>query len=644
MGAGTPLAQVESPLTGVWCFGRAEVDAARGTLRFDGNLVPLDRSSFQVLLRLLRQPGEVIAKEELLRCGWPGRRVSDNSLPKAIGRLRHALQDPDGTLLRVEHGYGYRLALPAAPDLPPRVAAAVPAAAPGGGSDPATLPPAAAAAVEASSHGPHPPRRARLVRRAGLGLLLLAGVALLGTWWTQPPAAPPAASIAVLPFIDLSAGQDQGHFAQGLADQLLDSLARLPRLRVASRTSSFAYRERPVDIATIGRELKVATVLEGSVRKSNDRLRVTLQLIDSADGYHRWSQTYDRPIGELFAMQDEITRAVVGALKLELLPRELAETARRGTDVPEAWEQLLLAQAVFNDDETANRRSMRAYRRATELDPRYVDAWLGLADVLGHSGLYADTAEEALEGKREAQAAIDRALQLDPSRGEVWLLRGDLRYAHWWEWQGAEDDLERGRALLGADNPSYLLRLARLRAATGRHEEALALTARILELDPLSGAAATRGYHLLAARRYDEAEALLQQQVRVEPVDEHAHYYLGLIDLLRGDPRDALAHFENSAHVFRLTGAALAWHALGDRSASDRQLALLIERYGHLLPYQAAEVHAWRGEPDAAFAWLERSVELHDASLMYLRFDPLLDPLRQEPRFAALLARVGLAP
>lgn len=613
MGETTPPEQVEEPLHGIWRFGRAELDAARGTLQVDGRAVALDRSSLRVLLRLLQQPGAVVGKDELLRCGWPERRVSDNSLPKAVGRLRLALQDPQGELLRVEHGYGYRLALPTAP------------------ADPAT--------GGAPSPGPPPKTRPLLLALA----LLLAGVAWLAVGWRALPR-PAEASIAVLPFVDLSEQQDQRHFAEGLSEQLLDGLAHLPRLRVASRTSSFAYRDRAVDIATIGRELKVATVLEGSVRKSKDRLRVTVQLIDSADGFHRWSRTYDRQATELFAMQDEITRAVVGALQLELLPSELAAAARRGTDVPEAWEQLRLAQAVFADDETANRRSMRAYRRAVELDPAYVDAWLGLADVLGHSGLYADTAEEALAGKREALTAIERALELDPARGDTWLLRGDLRYAHWWEWQAAEHDLERGRALLEPEHPSYLLRLARLRAATGRHDEALALTARLLQLDPLSGAAAPRAYHLLAIGRYDEAEALLQESVRLHPTDEHAHYYLGLIDLLRGDPRGALPHFENSAHVFRLTGAALAWHALGDRAASDQQLARLVERYGHLLPYQAAEVHAWRGDADAAFAWLERSVELHDASLMYLRFDPLLDRLRNDPRFSALLERVGLAP
>jgi serine/threonine-protein kinase len=223
------------------------------------------------------------------------------------------------------------------------------------------------------------------------------------------------------------------------------------------------------------------------------------------------------------------------------------------------------------------------------------------------------------------------------------LLRGDLRYAHWWEWEGAESDLEQARRLSGVDTASYYLRLARLRAATGRMDEALVLTDDILESDPLSQAAPTRAYHLLSVGRYAAAKFLLRGHVQRNPLDEHAHYYLGLVQLLQGQPRAALEHFDDSAYVFRLTGAAIAWHELGDAAASERNLQLLVDRYGHILPYQVAEVHAWRGEHDLAFDWLQRSVDLHDASIMYLTFDPLLHSLRGDPRYRKLLRRVNLA-
>jgi DNA-binding winged helix-turn-helix (wHTH) protein/tetratricopeptide (TPR) repeat protein len=481
------------PAGGSWRFGRAELDEAQLRLTLDGRPVPLDRSGYRLLRCLLLHSGELVSKDELMRAGWPGRLVSANSLPKAISRLRQALDDPDGEVLRVEHGYGYRLVPPPGP---------------------------AASAIVPAAGAASPPDR--------------------------PMPASPAPGV------------------------------------VASAVRSSRWRATALLVATA-----VGLVWFGA----------------------RSSADFD---------------------------------AASGTRVPEARAQFLLARTVFQDDETSNRRSVAAYRRAVELDPGYVDALLGLADVLGHSGLYADSAEEAMSGKQEALDAVDRAVALAPWRADALLLRGDLRYAHWWQWEGAEADLEQARRMDGVDETSYLLRLARLRAATGRMDEALALTGRILASNPMSEAAAPRAYHLLSVGRHAEAKHLLQDYVKRNPLDEHAHYYLGLIELLQGQPRTALAHFDDSAYVFRLTGSAIAWHELGNAVASARNLQLLKERYGHILPYQVAEVHAWRGEHDLAFEWLQRSAELHDASIMYLTFDPLLGGIRHDPRYREFLRRVGL--
>ena len=479
----------------VWRFGRAELDEGQLRLTLDGHAVQLDGSGFRLLRCLLQHRGEVVDKDELLRAGWPDRLVSANSLPKAIGRLRHALEDPDGEVLRVEHGYGYRLVPPPQPTQASATQLASVAA------------PSADASVPLPVPLPPDLEGARRNRRTTAVLLVACSVGLL---WFGP-------------------------------------------------------------------------------RSSAD--------LDDA----------------------------------------------LGTRVPEARVQYQLGNTVFQDDETSNRRSLAAYRRALELDPGYVDALLALANVLGHSGLYADSANEALAGKHEALQAVERAVELAPGRADALLLRGDLRYAHWWEWEGAESDLEHARRLSGVDTASYLLRLARLRAATGRMDEALALTDRILELDPQSPAATPRAYHLLSVGLHAEAKFLLSGHVQRHPLDEHAHYYLGLVELLQGQPQTALAHFDDSAYVFRLTGSAIAWHELGDAAASERNLKLLVDRYGNILPYQVAEVHAWRGEHDLAFEWLQRSVELHDASIMYLTFDPLLHSLRGDPRYRELLRRVNLA-
>ncbi|MEO6227264.1 MAG: tetratricopeptide repeat protein [Thermomonas sp.] len=620
-----------------WRFAHVRFDEVQAKLSVHGADVPLERSGGALLSHLLRHAGELVHKDTLLEIGWSGRIVAENTLAKAISRLRHSLDDEDGNLLRVVHGYGYRLITQveriqpdAQPDTGPLPALQVP--------QPAPTP------VEA--------RRLASTWRSGAADALIACIVLLvmGTVFLLPitdsagaSATPTVASIAVLPFVDLSPQQDQAYFADGLAEELLDNLSQLQQLKIAARTSSFAFRDRKTDIPGIGRALNVASVLEGSVRKSEGRVRVSLQLIDTADGYHRWSQTYDRPITELFAMQDEITRAVLDALRIELLPEQAHALNRHGTLNHEAYTQFLFATHVFKDDETSERRTLNAYRRAVALDPGYVDAWLGLAGVLGHMGLYADSAEEALAGKREALEINDRIIRLAPGRADLYLQRADMRYAHWWEWQGSDRDFAEAARLGLRDDPDFMYRLSRLRAATGRMQDALALTQRASEVNPASSTGFTvRGYHLLSLGRYTEAHGVLEQAVRLNPLDEHAHYYLGLVELLQGRPKIAMEHFEDSAHVFRLTGAALAHYSMGDNAGSERELQLLGSRYGFITPYQMAEVYAWRGETDKAFVWLQRSAQLRDASFMYLAFDPLLDNIRSDPRFAALMQQVGL--
>ena len=619
-----------------WRFAHVRLDEVQAKVWVHGRETTLARSELALLSHLLRHAGEVAHKDTLLEVGWRGRVVAENTLAKAIFKLRHDIDDEQGTLLRVVHGYGYRLAVQAE-----RIQAE---------ADPLQ-------ALQAPPPAPAPSLAPRPVRtwRSGAADALVAGLVLLaiGAVFLLPdlrpvrasamPAVPAVASIAVLPFVDLSPQQDQAYFADGLAEELLDNLSQLQQLSIAARTSSFAFRDSKTDIPGIGRALNVASVLEGSVRKSEGRVRVSLQLIDTADGYHRWSQTYDRPVTELFAMQDEIARAVLDALRIELLPGQAYALNQHGTLNHEAYTQFLFATHVFKDDETSERRSLNAYRRAVALDPAYVDAWLGLADVLGHMGLYADSAEEALAGKREALEILDRMIRLAPRRADLYMQRADMRYAHWWDWRGSDRDFAEAARLGLRDDPDFMVRLSRLRAATGRMDDALALNQRAAQVAPgISNAFTVRGYHLLSLGRYTESHDVLEQAVRAAPLDEHAHYYLGLVELLQGRPQVAIEHFEDSAHVFRLTGEALAQYSLGNHAGSERALQLLGSRYGFITPYQLAEVYAWRGEPDNAFLWLQRSAQLRDASFMYLAFDPLLDNIRGDPRFAVLMKQVGL--
>lgn len=629
-----------------WQFAHVRVDEAQGRVWVRGGVVPLGRSELALLSHLIRHAGETVHKDALLAVGWPGRVVAENTLAKAVSKLRHAIDDEHGELLRVVHGYGYRLAAQVA-----QVAAETPAAVP----VPAVEVAAAAPPVLELPPPPARATRSRPGRRLLLALVPVCVVGLLLAWWVRAPvpagaaaassatAVAPPNSIAVLPFADLSPKRDQGYFADGLAEELLDHLARLGQLRVAARTSSFALRDSKEDVRAIGRQLGVRHVLEGSVRSSGDRLRVTVQLIDVGTGFHAWSQTYDRPIGELFEMQDDIVVRIVEAMRIELAPAEIRELARHGTRNPQAFREYLLGRAIYQDDETAGRRSMLAYRRAVALDPDFFEAWHALALALNFDAVYPDSTEEVLANKREALEIMQRLIRLRPRQADLYRDRGDMLFWHWHDLAAAERDFEHAARLGLRDDTGWMVRMSRLYAATGRMPEALALTARLDARDPASSGTVVRAYHLLASGRHDEARAAALKGLRWRPLDEHAHYYLGLSDLLQGRPEAAMAHFDQSSHLFRLTGRAMAEWALGNRAASDQHLQRLAERYGHMAPYQVAEVHAWRGEPDASYRWMQRSVEVRDGSLMYLAFDPLIAGLRKDPRWPALLRQVGLA-
>lgn len=634
--SGEGVIRAEPCAVGRWRFGRFSLDETRAQLSVDGCPVPLERACLELLSYLLRHPGQKIDKDTLLRVGWPGRIVSENSLAKAISKLRHALDDADGSLLQVVHGYGYRLAWPAegiealhessAPDLP-------------------------AAQSFAPASGPRAKQRVRWL--AGFVLSLAAVAALLAGFvqWQKTPSThtpaqpvPQSTAIAVLPFLDLSPQRDQGYFADGLAEQLLDNLAQLPELDVVARTSSFAYRNTSLSAQEIGQKLGATVVLEGSVRMSGERVRITTQLIDARTGYHQWSQTYDRPMRELFDLQDEITRAVVAALKLEFLPEKAKYESRRATRNPEAFRLYLLARSWPGQDETSGRQRIQALRKAVKLDPGYVEAWLALANQLSYDGLYQDSRDEAQAGKHEAMAILDRLVAEFPRRTDVRLMRGDVRFWSRRDIQGAELDFAATRSMAPDVEAERHVKIARLYAATGRMAQALVSTERALQLQPtLDSALTVRGYHLLASDRFAEARQVLSQGVGLIPEQPHNHYYLGLCDLLQGAPRESLAHFDSSHPVFRLSGTAAARWTLGEHAASDAALQSLTQRYGHIARYEIGQVHAWRGEREQAFAWLQRSLQGNEGSVLYLPFDPMLRPLHGDPRWAALLRSAGLS-
>ncbi len=612
---------------GLWRFGQVCLDERSASVMVADSVVDLDRSSYLILLELSRHAGELIDKDALIKAGWPGRVVSDNSLAKAVSRLRQVLGE-DGAAIRVVHGYGYKLVADVTR-----------------GSDDSRTPRESHAVADIPTRVAPIRRRAWLAASAVLMLALAwggwqASRQYLGQSKATPATAPREASIAVLPFVDLSQTHDQQYLADGLADELLDQLAQSKPLKVAARTSSFVYRQRPSDIKAIGRDLGVATVLEGSLRRSGDHLRVTVQLIDTADGFHVWSQTYDRNLTELFSVQDDIARAVVAALKVTLLaPRPYQHLSRNA----QAYEQYLLGTSMRRgrsaDDE---RRAIAAFENAIRLDPGFADAYADLADALGGDALYADTPEQLAAGKQRSLQLMDQAITLAPDRPDLYVRRADFRYYTAWDYEGGQRDLDTAARLYRTSNYNQVQNQCRLLMILDRIPEAVAIEERYAAEFPASDAWNLLGYHYAILGRRDDARRALDREIAINPADNHAHWYYGLNHLWAGEPAKALDAFDRSGDGFRYAGMAMAYHDLRETEKSQQMLDLLIAKYATSYAYQIATVHAWRGDRNKAFEWLDRAFARRDGSLVYLKFDPLMKNLRDDPRYHAWLQRMRL--
>jgi len=450
-------------------------------------------------------------------------------------------------------------------------------------------------------------------------------------------------SIAVLPLVNLSSDKEQEYFSDGLTEELLNLLAKVPGLRVAARTSSFAFKGKNEDVGAIAQKLNVATILEGSVRKAGDRIRITAQLINVADGHHLWSETYDRKLIDVFEVQDEIAQAVVAALKLKLLQAPTSKDRR--TANPEAYNQYLLGRQFYvRHNLDSYRRAAQAYEKALALDPGYAPAWAGLAAATLFRAYEAESAAAVREGKERAFAAAEKAVALGPDLAEGYVARGLVRALAQWDWDGARSDLERALAL-GPENADALVVYPHtLLRPFGRLPEAVATLRKAIELDPLNPRAWTAlGFALLASGQLGPAREAFNWSLEISPEQSFSPYFLGETLLLDGQPVAALAASQRStSERFRLAGAALAQHDLGHSGDSQQALDELIARFGHSTAYRIAEVYAWRGEKDRSFEWLQRACAQRDGGLLDVKVNPLLRKLRGDPRYTALLKQMNL--
>ena len=451
------------------------------------------------------------------------------------------------------------------------------------------------------------------------------------------------ASIAVLPFTDMSAARDQEYMGDGLAEEILNLLAQVDGLKVAGRTSSFSFKGKSARLEEIGQELRVAHVLEGSVRRAGQRIRVTAQLVKASDGFHVWSQDFDRDLSDVLALQDEIARAVVGAIAPRLTGK--ARVERGPAPSPEAYAAYLEGlHGLGTLDEQSTRKAQESLERAADLAPRFAPAQAALARAYGQqAGYFVDTPMDVTRFANLERTAADRAVALDPDLGEAYAARSRNATQYAWDWDRALEDSARAVDLSPGSAEAHSARGLVL-VSVGRTREGLVELRRAAAADPLNPAAwHDLGTYSLSTGDPAGAHEALAQLERIAPDSNRTRWLRGVIHLAEGRYDEALADYRVVTLEFaRLTGVAVCEHKLGHEAASRAALAEIETRLAGSAAWQAAQVRAERGEADLAFEWMERARVQHDTGATTVVTDRHFAALRGDPRYKAFLRRMGL--
>ena len=623
-----------------YCFLDFELYPGRYELRRKGRNVPLEKIPMDLLILLLEKKGDLISREEIIERIW-GKDVfvdSEAGINTAIRKIRQALHDdPENPrFIQTVVGRGYRFLTPVTvvEESPRRLNAASANAAASGQAVPQEL------------RSPH----SRIIWAAAsvrvVFVLVLLGVNVRGSRdWLFGRSRPAAIhSLAVLPLENLSRDPGEEYFADGMTDELITDLAQIAELRVISRTSVMRFKGARKPLPEIARELNVDAVVEGTVERYGNHVRVRAQLIRAADDRHLWAESFEREPQDILALQSEVASAIARQVQVKLLPGPRGGVRPVN---PAAYEAYLKGRFAWNKrSEAGLQEGIEHFQQAIAIDPNYAAAYSGLADSYTTLGYLSYIAPK--EAFPQARAAAMKALELDGTLAEP---HASLAYVHFyydWDWPKAEAEFKQAIAL----NPNYATAhdwYSYYLTAMGRPDEALVEIRRAQELDPLSLVISTdMGFHLFYKRRYDETIQQLRKTLQMNPKFPLAHLWLGRAYQQKGMYEEAIAEYRQTDAalpdwVVTLAGIGNVEGVAGKKREARDMLAKLntLSQKKYVTPYGVALVYAGLGEKDQALNWLEKALEDRAHWLAWIRLDPRWDPIRDEPRFKKIVSRVG---
>jgi len=626
-------------------FGAFELDLSTGELQAieapePNNKVLLRQQVFQVLQMLVEREGKIVTREEIKSRLWLAVTIVDfdSSINATIKTLRRVLGDSADNPRYIETlaRRGYRL-MPPVEHLESAPETALE-------KDSERREQSAAEMSENTATVQRQMKPHRWKAAVALASVVILGGAGFISWQRlRSTPLPRKIMLAVLPFENLTGDPNKEYLADGLTEETISQLGRLnpEQLGVIARTSVMGYKHKYERLDQIGRDLSVEYVLENSLRESGDHMRLTSQLIQVKDQTHLWSQDYDYPAKDILNVQDNVAKAVAREIRVRLTSQQQAEWASSRPVNPEAFDAYLQGYYFFqgNTDKDAD-MAAKYYERATQLDPSYALAWVGLSRARNwqaNIGLM-----PAEEGHRLAREAVERALTLNPNLASAHAQMGRIELVVF-DWARADASFQRAIAL-EPENSENVALAASSAAMLGRFDEALELNRQAVDLDPLNadswGSLAETEYFI---GRLDEATADCKKALELKPDLWRGNFSLSRTYIVQGRTRDALPEIALVPHeLVRLFLHAIAYHALGREKEADAALRELIAKYSKRGAYQVAQVYAFRNQSDEAFVWLDRAYVLRDGGLNETKVDPLLKSLHADPRYAAFLKKLKL--